>query len=109
MPDSQDYHLIDASVTHPNHSCAVKDRRRPGRIQNISPALILLLRNAAEAAIPDESQAIEYSDLRALPIGAVFAISPWWELTTISIVIAAAIRFIAGHSSWIAFFGGVIL
>ena len=45
MYDVRDSHRTDAQVAPMLQAEIVKDRRRPGRIQNISPALIPLLRN----------------------------------------------------------------
>ncbi len=53
MSDVKDANLIDAPVAPAHQAEIVKDRRRPGRIQNISPALIPLLRNPTGAVAGD--------------------------------------------------------
>jgi hypothetical protein len=113
MLDYRDDCLINAPVAPADHSWTGKDRRRPGRIQNVNPALIPLLRNAAEARVRgdivrDHPGVIEYARRRALLVGAALRASPW-RLIALWIVITAAVRLVTGHGSWIAFFGGIIL
>ena len=112
MSVCQDYHLIDAPAAGADNSWTGKDRRRPGRIQNVNPALIPLLRNAAEVPVPEDvvpkPRVAEYTRRRTRLIGASSCVSPW-GLMGLLIVMAVAIRLVTGHDSWIAFFGGVIL
>ena len=53
MSDVKDGDLIDAPVAPAHQAEIIKDRRRPGRIQNVSPALIPLLRNPTGAVAGD--------------------------------------------------------
>jgi hypothetical protein len=53
MPNTTDADLIDASATPAHQSEIIKDRRRPGRIHNVSPALIPLFRNPTGAVAGD--------------------------------------------------------
>ena len=53
MPNATYADLIDASVAPAHQSEIIKDRRRPGRIQNVSPALIPLFRNPTGAVAGD--------------------------------------------------------
>jgi hypothetical protein len=113
MLDCQDNHLITDPVVDGNQPWTGKDRRRPGRIQNVNPTLIPLLRNSAEIPtpddiVPDHPEAFEYARRKALLVCAALRVSPW-RLIALWIVITTAIRFMTGHGSWIAFFGGVIL
>jgi hypothetical protein len=45
MPNATDADIIDASVAPAHQAEIIEDRRRSGRIQNVSPTLIQLLRN----------------------------------------------------------------
>jgi len=53
MPKAADADLIDAWVASAHQAEIIEDRRRPGRIQNVSPALIPLLRNQTGAVAGD--------------------------------------------------------
>ena len=67
--------------------------------------------NAANVPIPDivsQRGVAEYASRRTLFIDASLGALPW-GLMALLIVVAASIRLITGHGSWIAFFGGVIL
>ena len=48
MSDAQDSDLSDAQLAPVRQAEIAKDRRRPGRIHNVSPALIPLLRNPTD-------------------------------------------------------------
>jgi len=112
MSDYQDYRLIDAPAAGADHSWAGKDRRRPGRVQNVNPALIPLLRSAADVPILEDvgqrPRAIDYARRRTLLIRAMPSTSTWGCIA-LCMVMAAVIRLVTGHGSWIAFFGGIIL
>ena len=43
---------LDAPVAPAHQAEIIKDRRRPGRIHNVSPALIPLLRNPTAERLP---------------------------------------------------------
>jgi hypothetical protein len=53
MSDVKDSNLIDAPVAPAHQAKILKDRRRPGRIYNVSPALTPLLRNPTGAVAGD--------------------------------------------------------
>jgi hypothetical protein len=112
MPDYPECHLIDAPAVGVDQSWPGKDRRRPGRVQNVNPALIPLLRSAADVPISEDVgqrlRAIDYARRRTLLIRAVASTSTWGCIA-LCMVMAAVIRLVTGHGSWIAFFGGVIL
>jgi len=112
MPDYQDCPLIGAPAAGVDQPWPDKDRRRPGRIQNVNPALIPLMRNAAGVPILDDIGqrpiAIDYARLRTLLIRAVSS-TPTWGFIALWLVIAAALRLVTGRGTWIAFWGGIIL
>jgi hypothetical protein len=101
----------DASVDPTPVVEFIRDRRRPGRIQNVSPALVPLLRNAAELPIRDDDirapgplqPAVRGIRLLWLSLGLYFLASLGWA------GIIATIWFVTGNVSWIALAGGIIL
>jgi hypothetical protein len=101
----------DASVEPAPVSEFTRDRRRPGRIQNVSPALVPLLRNAAELPIADDSirapgpisAALRSIRLLWLSLGMYLLASLGWA------GIIATIWCVTGNISWIALAGGIIL
>jgi hypothetical protein len=88
-----------------------RDRRRPGRVQSVSPELVPLLRSAAELPIADDSirapglikVALQSIRLLWLSLGMYFLASLGWA------GIIATIWFVTGNVSWIALTGGIIL
>ena len=74
------------------------DRRRPGRIHEMNPALIPLLRNPVEVVIVD--------DIISAPPGAIKAalqeISWIWALLAAWLTIVEAIRLVTGNGALIA-------
>jgi hypothetical protein len=53
MSDVKDVHLIDAQATPARQAKFAKDRRRPGRIHDVYPALIPLLRHPIDGLVAD--------------------------------------------------------
>ena len=51
MPNATNADIIDASVASAHQVEIIEDRRRPGRIHNVSPALIPILRNPTAGAV----------------------------------------------------------
>ena len=88
-----------------------RDRRRPGRIENVSPALVPLLRNAAELPIANDrirapgpiKAALQSIRLLWLSLGMYFLASLGWA------GLIATIWVVTGNVSWIALAGGIIL
>jgi hypothetical protein len=77
------------------------DRRRPGRIHEMNPALIPLLRNPVEVVI--------VNDIISAPPGAINAAlqkTSWiWVLLVAWLSIVEAIRLVTGNGSLIALLG----
>jgi hypothetical protein len=77
------------------------DRRRPGRIHEMNPALIPLLRNPVDVMIAD--------DIISAPPGAIKAalqkMSWIWVLLVAWLSIVEAIRLVTGNGSLIALLG----
>ena len=121
MSDLQDDHYIDAPVAPARKTELIKDRRRPGRIHDVSPALIPLLRNAATLAIVDDIDPIPLADVIVPMPGAIevalqenrlfgdsLGIWPGVSLG-IGIFTAATVWFATGHGSSIALAVGNVL
>jgi hypothetical protein len=104
MPDFQDDHCVDAPVAPAHQTGLVTDRRRPGRVNDVSPALIPLLRNPAGVAVAD--------DLVPMPGAIVVALQEirhfwgslgiWiWASLGGGISTGVTVWFATGHGSWI--------
>jgi hypothetical protein len=65
MYDVSDSHPIDASVTPSPQAKPIKERRRTGRIDDISPALTSLLRNPAKVAIAGNTGPVDRFQIAA--------------------------------------------
>ena len=105
MSDFQDDHCIDAPVTPAHQTALIKDRRRPDRIHDVSPALIPLLRNPAGAVVVDDTVLVSGPIVVALQgirvVLGSFGIWIWASLV-VGISTAMAVWFATGHGSWIA-------
>jgi hypothetical protein len=105
MSDFQDDHCIDAPVTPAHPTALIKDRRRPDRIHDVSPALIPLLRNPAGAAVVDNIVLVSGPIVVELQGIRVFwgSLEVWiWASLVVGIFTAIAVWFATGHGSWIA-------
>jgi hypothetical protein len=105
MSDFQDDHCIDAPVAPVLQAELIKDRRRPDRIHDVSPALIPLLRNPAGVAVVDDIVPMPGAIVAALHGIRLFLGSLGvWIWASLGVVISTAITvwFATGHGLWIA-------
>jgi hypothetical protein len=105
MSDFQDDHCIDAPVAPVLHAELIKDRRRPDRIHDVSPALIPLLRNPAGVAVVNDIVPVPGAIMAALQgIRLVFGSfgEGIWASLGVGISTAITVWFATGHGSWIA-------
>jgi hypothetical protein len=81
MDDVQDSYRIDAQSKRLRHAENVKDRRRPGRIHNISPVLIPLLRNSTEGLVAGDLVPIDRSQIIAAWAASAYPADIWRRLS----------------------------
>lgn len=112
MSDFQDDHCIDAPVAPARKAEIVNDRRRPGRIHNVSPALVPLLRSPTGGTVIDDivpmpgAIAVALQDIR-LVWGSLGA---WiWASLGAGTSTAMTIWFATGHGTWIGITAGNLL
>jgi hypothetical protein len=79
MYDVKVRHLADAQV-EPARQETVKDRRRPGRIHDMSPALIPLLRSPAEGLIAGDLVPIDRFQIVAAWAASAYPADVWLRL-----------------------------
>jgi hypothetical protein len=97
MSDFQDYHCFDVPVAPAHQSGIIKDRRRPGRVHDASPALVPLLRKPASMGVVD--------DIVHMPGAAEVArqgTRRFGGSLGVGIFTAATVWFLTGHGSSIA-------
>jgi hypothetical protein len=80
MPNATYADLIDASAAPARQSEIIKDRRRPGRIQNGNPALIPLFRNPTGAVAGDLCP-IDRPQIVALWAASAYPADVWRSMT----------------------------
>jgi hypothetical protein len=114
MYDAYDLDCAEAQAEPAPLSEPANDRRRPGRPQHVSPALIPLLRNPAGMAIADD--ALPAPTARALRRIVAQWVAPWvvferWVWVSLGIWTStiAAIWLVTGRVSLVALAGGIIL
>jgi hypothetical protein len=96
---------IDAPVAPALQVERITDRRRPGRVHDVSPALIPLLRNPGGVAVVDDIVAItEGNEVAPQGISRIAGSAGIWTWTSweAGILTAAAFWFVTGHGSSIA-------
>jgi hypothetical protein len=81
MYDAEDSRLIDAQIEPARRAETVKDRRRPGRICNVSPALIPLLRSPAEGLIAGDLVPIDRFQIVAAWAASAYPADVWLRLS----------------------------
>jgi hypothetical protein len=81
MSDIRDAHLIDARDAPCRQAEIVKDRRRPGRIHNVSPALIPLLRDPAAALVAGDLAPIDSFQIAAAWAASAYPADVWLRLS----------------------------
>jgi hypothetical protein len=94
---------IDAPVAPVDQVGLLKDRRRPGRIHDVSPALIQLLRNPPGVAVVDDSVPMPEANEVASRSNRLFSSTSgiWtWVSLGVGMSTAAIVWFATGHGSW---------
>ncbi len=82
MYDIRDSHCIDAQVTPVRQAETVKDRRRPGRIQDVSPALIPLLRDPTAGSVAGNLVPVDRFQIAAAWAASAYPADVWLSLST---------------------------
>jgi hypothetical protein len=83
MSDVMDGNLIDAPVAPAHQAEIVKDRRRPGRVDNVSPALIPILRNPTAGAVAGDLFPIDSLQIVALWAASAYPADVWRRMSKI--------------------------
>jgi hypothetical protein len=78
----RDSHCIDAQVTPVREAETVKDRRRPGRIQDVSPALIPLLRDPTAGSVAGNLVPVDRFQIAAAWAASAYPADVWLSLST---------------------------
>jgi hypothetical protein len=81
MSDIKDAHRISASVVPARQAQTGKDRRRPGRIHDISPALIPLLRSPTAGLVSGDLVPIDRSQIAAAWAASAYPAAIWRSLS----------------------------
>ena len=81
MSDVKDGDLIDAPVAPGHQAESIKDRRRAGRIQNVSPALIPLLRDPTAGAVAGDLFPIDSLQIVALWAASAYPANVWRSMS----------------------------
>jgi hypothetical protein len=81
MSDVKDDQLIDAQVAPARQAATVKDRRRPGRIHDASPALIPLLRNPTARSVAGHLVPIDRFQIAAAWAASAYPAAVWRSLS----------------------------
>jgi hypothetical protein len=80
MSDVKDGNLIDAPVAPAHQREIIKDRRRPGRIHTVSPALIPLLRKPT-GAVAGDLFPVDNSQIAALWAASAYPADVWRSMS----------------------------
>ena len=83
MSDVKDANLIDAPVAPAHQAESIKDRRRPGRIHNVSPALIPLLRDPTAGAVAGDLFPIDSLQIVALWAASAYPADVWRRMSKV--------------------------
>ena len=81
MSDIKDDHLIDAQVEPARQTEIVKDRRRPGRIQDVSPALIPLLRDPTAGLVAGDLVPVDKFQIAAAWAASAYPAAVWRNMS----------------------------
>jgi hypothetical protein len=81
MSDFKDAHRIDASAAPARQAGTGKDRRRPGRIHDVSPALIPLLRNPMAGLVSGDLVPIDRLQIAAAWAASAYPAATWRSLS----------------------------
>ena len=81
MSDFRDTYRIDASVEPARQAHTGTDRRRPGRIHDVSPALIPLLRNPMAGLVSGDLVPIDRLQIAAAWAASAYSAATWRSLS----------------------------
>jgi hypothetical protein len=82
MYDVRGCHFIDAPGVPARQAAIVKDRRRPGRTHNASPALIPLLRNPTAGLVGGNLVPVDSFQIAAASAASACPDDVWLSLST---------------------------
>jgi hypothetical protein len=82
MYDVRDSHRIDAQANPVRQADTVKDRRRPGRIHDVSPALIPLLRGPTVGSVAGNLVPLDSFQVAAAWASSAYPADVWLSLST---------------------------
>ena len=82
MSDVRDSQLIGVPAAAPHRAEIVKDRRRPGRIHDVNPTLIPLLRNPTGGLVAGDLAPIDRFQIVAAWTASAYPAEIWLNLST---------------------------
>jgi hypothetical protein len=82
MSDFKDSHLVGARAAPAHQAEIIKDRRRPGRIHNVNPALIPLLRNPTAGLVAGDLAPIDRFQIVAAWTASAYPADIWLNLSS---------------------------
>jgi hypothetical protein len=82
MYDVRNSHPIDAAAAPARQAAIVRDRRRPGRTHNASPALVPLLRNPPAGLVAGDLLPIDSFQIAAASAASAYPADVWLSLST---------------------------
>jgi hypothetical protein len=83
MSDIKDAHRIDAQVAPARQADTPEDRRRPGRIHDVSPALIPLLRTPTAGLVAGDLVPIDRFQMAAAWAASGYPVAIWRGLSAL--------------------------
>jgi hypothetical protein len=81
MYNNTNTHLIDAPIAPARQVEIVRDRRRPGRIRNVSPALVPLLRSPTAGLVAGDLAPIDSFQIVAAWIASAYPADAWLSMS----------------------------
>ncbi len=81
MDDVRVSHRTGAQVAHARQAETIKDRRRPGRIHNVNPALIPLVRNPTAGRVAGDLVPIDSFQIAAAWAASAYPADVWLRLS----------------------------
>jgi hypothetical protein len=82
MSDIKNVYRIDAPIAPARQPEIVKDRRRPGRIHNVNPTLIPLLRNPTAGFVAGDLAPIDRFQIVAAWTASAYPADIWLNLSS---------------------------
>jgi hypothetical protein len=81
MSDITNIHLIDAPVAPARQAEIVKDRRRPGRIHDVSRALVPLLRDPTAGLVAGDLTPVDSFQIVAVWAQSAYPTDIWFRMS----------------------------